>query len=338
MFKNDKKKIAPIFITGVWRSGTTLTSRILNNHPDLSITYDTVHFLRFSYNKYNPIKKRKNVKKLIFDVQKRLLDRYQIKISSSVIFKNIKGDYKYSKIYDSIMKNLLLKNTNKIIWGEKTNLAWTKIPDFFKMYPNGRVIHLIRDPRATLSSWKKFTEASGNKYLDSILNSYNSMKSAIKYKNIYKDKKYLIVRYEDLVVKPKITIKQICNKLEINYDSTMLNTKIFKDIRGNKWKSNSIYKKNLDGISSVAIDRWKKNLKTWEIYLTNNILGDLLDIFKYKKTKVLVNQNLINKTFHEIKKCKFVSDGILQFSLGTEGFERYPSNPLIKSNWSKRSL
>ena len=81
MSSNKNTENAPIFITGVWRSGTTLISRIINNHPNLDITYDTVHFLRFSYNKYNPISDKKNVERLIQDTSKRLYDRYELELS-----------------------------------------------------------------------------------------------------------------------------------------------------------------------------------------------------------------------------------------------------------------
>ena len=60
MLEFDQSDAAPIFITGVWRSGTTLISRIFNNHPELDITYDSVHFMRFSFNHYDQISDEKS--------------------------------------------------------------------------------------------------------------------------------------------------------------------------------------------------------------------------------------------------------------------------------------
>ena len=55
MSSTDNYKSSPLFVTGTWRSGTTLISRMLNCHKDMDITHDTVHFLRYSFNKYNPM-------------------------------------------------------------------------------------------------------------------------------------------------------------------------------------------------------------------------------------------------------------------------------------------
>ncbi len=335
MFKNQKKEISPILITGVWRSGTTLISRILNNHPDLEITFDTVHFMRFSFNKYNPIHKRKNVIKLINDTRKRLLDRYDLNISSKDVLKIVNKKYNYQTIYDALMKVFLLKSNQKKTWGEKTNLVWTKIPDFFRMYPKGRVLHIVRDPRAVLFSWKKFTQANGNDYLDSILNSYDSMNKALLYKKVYKNKNYKLITYESLVSNPKLIVKSVCKKFNIEYDPIMLDTKNFTDKYGNKWIANSIHKKKVIGISKSIRNTWKKNLDNWEIFLIETIMKDLFKHFNYKKTKIIANEKMVKKIIYQIQKSKLVFDGIIKFALFNEGFERYPSDPLLKINWQK---
>ena len=47
-------------------------------------------------------------------------------------------------------------------------LCWTKIPDFLSMFPDGKVIHVIRDTRDVLSSFKRVTYEPGLKYLDAV--------------------------------------------------------------------------------------------------------------------------------------------------------------------------
>jgi len=324
----------PLFITGLWRSGTTLISRMMNNHDDISVTYDLVHFLRFSYNKYNPINIESSALQLVKDTADRINDRYQIELSIDNVMTDINGLYDYSVIYNSIMSNLLLKGTEKTIWGEKTNVAWREIPDFMNMYPNGRVINIIRDPRAVLSSWKRFTNAPGNDYLDSILNSYDAMKVAIKYDIDYQDKRYITVIYEELVKNPRKVMHEVCDKLEVRYLDNMLDQLLFKDKYGVSWRSNSIDDSTPEGIYTEAISKWKDALEEWEIVLCENIIDKgLLKSFGYEVGSKKINKHTINKIISEVKTSNLASDGMIRFLLTNESFERYPSDPKNKINW-----
>jgi Sulfotransferase family len=326
--------LSPVLITGAWRSGTTLISRIMNNHPDLDVTYDTVHFLRFSLNKYDPISDRKNVERLIKDTSKRLNERYNLELSVNDTLNALNKTYSYSSAYDSIMKNLFLKKSHKRIWGEKTNLAWTKVPDFMEMFPEGRVIHIIRDPRAVLSSWKKFTHAPGNDYLDSILNCQDSMSKALYYQDVYAEKRYLMITYEDLVLNTEKVIKRVCKSLDISFNENMLDTSLFTNIRGEPWKANSIYNKNMSGISTAVVHKWKDELEDWEMLLNDIVMGELQKKFNYDESETTYREELIGVAIKEIQKSKLASEGLLQFLLSGKGHERYPSDPLVESNWS----
>ena len=43
--------------------------------------------------------------------------------------------------------------------GDKEAIAWSKIPIFLNMFPEGKVIITLRDPRDIVSSFKKITIA-----------------------------------------------------------------------------------------------------------------------------------------------------------------------------------
>ena len=100
----------PVFITGLYRSGTTLLSRSLNANPKIFITYDNVHFMRFCYNKFQPLNS-KNILRLINNISRRLLDRNNIKIDKKTIISELQNykNISYSTIYHNIMKNCFLK-------------------------------------------------------------------------------------------------------------------------------------------------------------------------------------------------------------------------------------
>ena len=339
MSSREESKVSPLFITGTWRSGTTLLSRMFNNHPDIDVSYDTVHFLRFSFNKYNPISNADNAFQLIKNTSDRLKKRYQFDLEVREVLQSLEGqELTYSSIYDAIMRSLYLYKSKKTGWGEKTNLAWTMIPSFFEMYPQGKVLQIIRDPRAVLSSWKKFTNAPDTDYLDSILNSFDSMQKSIDYKEMFSDRRYLSIRYEDLVEDPENTLGTICSKFEIDYNESMLDISTFKDLYGDAWKSNSVHNKNLNSISTSAINKWQGELEDWEVFMCDMVMGGMLKDFNYEPFNVTRNNELINKSVEMSKKSELVMDGLVRFTLSKKGFERYPSDPLVESNWGKRKL
>ena len=305
----------------------------MNNHPDINVTYDLVHFLRFSYNKYNPIDLESSVTRLVKDVSERINERYKIGLSVNNVMRKLKGKYSYHSIYDAIMNELLLKNSDAKIWGEKTNVAWRNIPDFFDMFPDGRVINIVRDPRAVLSSWKQFTHAPGNDYLDSIVNSYDAMKTSLIYDSDYSNKKYYTVIYEDLVRNPHKTVNDLCAKLEFSFTEEMLDQSKFKDMKGNSWKSNSIDKDVPSGIYGNALDKWKESLEEWEISICEKITGSLFDDFGYIKKISNINNDIQERMVSEIMASSLTNEGIIRFMLTGESVERYPSDPTKSVNW-----
>ncbi len=325
--------LSPILITGAWRSGTTLLSRIINSHPDVFITFDTVHFLRFSYGKYDPICEYKNVYCLVSDIASRLKGRYAIELNLDEVMKKMVEPYCYSSIYDAVMSHLFLNEGTKKIWGEKTNLAWRNIPQFYEMYPQGRVIHIVRDPRAVLASWKKYTRAPGYDYLDSIVNCYDSMDKALKYKNEYSEKAYVLITYEDLVMNPFEAIKDMCDVIGLQFTERMLDTSLFTDNFGMAWKPNSIYDKQLSGISTSVIGKWKTELENWEKYLVSETMGTMLSAYGYEASTDKVDDFKLCEMINSIMSSDLACNGLLNYLLTGEGIQRYPTDPTKPENW-----
>ncbi len=318
----------PVFITGLYRSGTTLLSRSLNANPKLFITFDNVHFMRFCYNKFEPLNS-KNILNLINDVSERLLERNNIKIDKKAIISDIQNFKKvnYSIIYNSIMKNCFLKKKTKLIWGEKTNVAWGSIPNFLKMFPDGKCIFLLRDPRDVLCSFKKMTDNPWPNYLDSIFASLGAFQYAEFLKKKISKKNLFILKYENLVNEPEKNLKKICKFIGVNYDKEMINLNSFKDINGEKWISNTSYSNSINKISTSSIGKWKKKILMEELCLLEIVLKKEMNIYGYESSeKKFSTKNLI-------RSFKLISDSNLlieRFKLWIEekrGVDTYPNNP-----------
>ena len=318
--------IKPVFITGIYRSGTTLISRILNNHRDLNITYDSVHFMRFSFDNFNPIDDEVNYRNLIDEVKERIKSRLELNLDTEKVINEIKNCEKidYSQIYHILMFNLLLKDSSAKIWGEKTNICWRKIPDFLDMFPEGKIIMMIRDPRDVLISYKNMTTEPGLRYFDSIFASLDSLQSIKKFQEKYSSNNFCFIKYEDLVNMQEKTIQELCDFLGIEFDSVMLDSSQFKDKVGKTWKANSSFDETIEGISNKTIGRWNNRISNVELYLIEMVLRDQMIDFGYDLAAVPLEKNEWDELF-DILNDDFIKERYRSWLETGYGHQKYPN-------------
>ncbi len=326
------ESIKPIFITGVYRTGTTLISRILNNHSDLSITYDSVHFMRFSFNKYNPVHKPSNFSSLVNEIQTRLEKRWNINLDSKKIINKLEksSHINYAEVYHTIMSNLLLDNTTAKRWGEKTNMCWGKIPDFLKMFPKGKTILVVRDPRDVLISYKNMTTEPGLRYLDAVFALLGSFQSVDKFLHELSKDNFYLLKYEDLIRDAESVIQNLSKFLEIDFTPSMLDSKQFKDKIGNKWEGNSSFDKSIRGISHDAIGRWKSRISKVELYFVEMVLREQMLKLDYDLAASPLNTEEWKKLFN-ILNDDFIKQRYARWLKSGKGHESYPSDPIKKA-------
>ena len=318
----------PIFITGCYRSGTTYISRVLDAHPDLNVTFDSVNYFRFIIKKdIPPIE----YKKIVYSISKRMKTRYNIVLDVKKIIKNIErsNSINHKQIYSSVM-NCLFENS-KNIWGEKSLLEWTNIPLFLSMFPNGHVIHIIRDPRDVVASYKNMTYEKGDRYLDAIFASLGSLNASIYYNNIIPDDRYKILIYEDFILNKIKSCRNLCKYLGIEFFDEMLDHSNHTDIFGKKFDSKT--HTSFPDDKSKPINRWKKKLSNNEIELIESILRLQMDHYGYKLSTDLKN-NSIPWLLNILKNSNLINDRFINYLVSGEGVESYPSDSTDPKNWA----
>ncbi len=322
-----------IFITGIYRSGTTLISRILNNHSRLWVTYDSVHFMRFSYEKYSPLTKNKNVEKLVNEVAERLKRRWKMTLDIPVTLERIfsKKILSYGLIYDEIMKTFMVAHKPKATgWGEKTNVCWGSIPKFLKMFPSGKVIHIIRDPRDVMCSYRNMTYEPGYRYLDTAFCALSAFQSVDLHQQMFSPTQFYLLRYESLLNQPKEEMKKICYFLEIDFENQMLSADLFMDKSGHQWTGDSSFESSLKTISTNPIGRWKQHAKPFDLYILEMLNLNYLIKYHYPKSQVSVNSAEVKKILDIILQDSLLRSRYETWLKTGQGTEAYPSDPLMK--------
>ena len=330
-------KLKKLFVSCTMRSGNSLLVNLLSSNKNYLLLNERSHFFRFIYNFYNPLSKKK-IDQILFDLNLRLKYRHDFEIDRKQIKNSIKNNLSYKKIYLELMK-YFSKLGYKKYWGESSPMNWRNIPNFLNMFRDGCAIHLIRDPRAMFSSWKKLSSIPNYAYLNCIFNWLDSANHIQKYKQSYSSSKYMILKYEELTNDPEKYTKKICKFINLSYSKTMLNKKNWTN---NNHKLVSIPRSahdgnNILGFSKKRIDNWKKELESWEILLIEHVLYDQMKNLGYKPLYSRKKTQKLNKSIlDKINKNKLIKENYNKFILNSSGSPFYPMDPRDYNSWGAR--
>lgn len=330
----NNKANSPVFITGVYRSGTTILTGILGVHEELDISHPSVQYFRYILKKgIAP----DDYKEIINSVSERVDLRYGIKLNIERIISDInketsKEGISHKIIYDSIMRSLYL-NTGKR-WGEKSLLEWTNIPTFLDMFPSGKTIHIIRDPRDVLASYKNMTYETGDKYLDAVFNCLDSMQHAQKYTSSLSEEQYCLVYFEDLINNRTREVERICAFLEIGFDKSLYKEHEIKEGVGEgsvqlTTASHSSFPEDIGN----SFKRWDTKLTQNEIFFTESILSAVMREFGYELSQSY-EANHLAWLQQIMSDNELINERFINFLRTGKGVEEFPSDPTDPKNWS----
>ena len=230
-------------------------------------------------------------------------------LESEDITKNF--DKLAGKTYKNILDNLLsvIAETRNCQESKWVGFHETWILDFYPMlaraYPDAKFLIMLRDPRAIVNSmlgihnidktqlvqvtsyirhWRKYV-ALANKYLNDPL-----------FKN-----RLLITTHELLTIDSEVTLKKICDFLQIKFDTKLLDTENFiNPATGDVWTGNSSFEKKTEGMKLERVFRWKKMLDEDIILSIEYMCGNELKYIGYpletshQNNLIKVDEKVIN--------------------------------------------
>ncbi|WP_197046710.1 sulfotransferase family protein [Oceanobacillus salinisoli] len=283
--KNSNSKIScdPFFIIGSGRSGNTLLRAILTSHSDISIppeSYVLGSMVR-KYQSLNFLNWEELVKVIIGELEAH--PQFSTwEISLDPIYKRLLSLDSNKRTLANIIDLIYCfyseqKFPGFKIWGDKTPLNTLNLKWIDKVFSKAKYIHIIRDGRDVVCSYKKanlynIEEAScrWNKSIE-LSRSFGKSKSP---------DRYMEVRYEDLVRNPENEIKSICEFLQIEYNVNMLNfQRNFNKLGDTKLPHHGNLKNK---INVTSIGKWKGQLNEEERVNIENMLHKNLKLLGYK--------------------------------------------------------
>lgn len=270
-------------------------------------------------------------KKLLF-LKKKIQNRMKDYVPHLIKDLNLISGKTYKEIFDNAIKlvdkNHYKKNIQWIGWMD----SWIEefFPIILKEYKNSKFILIIRDPRASVASYKNYFKKINKSNLAPLTLSYlRCWRKQVAFSEYFKSKKHIkkrvmIVKYEEIVSNPKIITKKMCNFLKINYSKNMIDTSKFMGLGKNtkKWKPNSNFKSAQKGIYKTSLNKWKDFL--------NNDLRDFIEFVVGPELRYLGYQK---------KQNKFNYENILKFHLNdykyNKGWRTTKNNPKTDINFER---
>jgi len=234
------------------------------------------------------------------------------------------------------MRNLYNDYDTPII-GEMEGSVWRNIPDFFKMFPDGKALLLIRDLRDIVVSFKKLTIAPGDDYLVALFNVIDAMDHWLKYEKLYPDRFYGI-RYEKIKLDPEPEVKNICKFLGIDYEPEMLVEDNWTDLTNggwNKWENRKVSSFYKEGDSTNPVGRWRRLISKEDLSLCEWIGRKQMNDFNLVREGDPFSKDIFQKAMNKIMNSDLLIDCFKIWIETGSGVTRFPLDPLKPSNWNQ---
>lgn len=310
-----------IFITGMFRSGTTLIGRMINAHNEISIASDGV-FPFFKSLRTSISKKTGVLMKNEFDVPLHdyYFDRLQGNLYQSIqqsdlnvnitanelhelkehikfwctdndqyapklrpFVDELKGGT-FSEIFTGILEIIekaYASGGTKVI-GPKEVWVGEFIPALSRSFQNMKFIYIIRDPRAVFASKKNRTEKYPWLFLARQWRKLATLGCIYSNRGSAFQDKILLLFFEDVITRPEETTRRICDFLKVEWNSDMVCPEKYIDGRGNPWAQNTAYGINgKNAFDTGTLGRWESVLSDTEIRLIEYLCRPEMEVLGY---------------------------------------------------------
>ncbi len=290
-----------VFVTGMFRSGTTLLARLLNAHSRIAFASDPFARLFKAFRNtvaaqtlpagewkaaaplddyyFYPQKQA-----LMQQIQATSLDlplpagqlpelRAEIAVASRPFSPEIEQylDELQGKTFAELMQSGLsiikraYGNADTTLVGLKEVWCCEFTNHLLSTNKGARAIHIVRDPRAVCASKNVKPDKYPWLFLARQwrkLASFTWMDS--RPESAHRDRT-LMIRFEDLVENPQAEIQRICSFLDLDFQESLTDPSGFKDGGGKPWFQNSSHFNNKQQFNTASIHKWKKVLREDEI-------------------------------------------------------------------------
>lgn len=286
-----------IFIGGCSRSGTTLLGAMIGAHPDVICSPESQFksdLLRTIWPNSDDLDKQA--------VLTHLTKHWRYKLWNLPQSATALAQMTPHNSYASILNTLTLayaQNLGKTAvthWIDHTPENISYAHTYLKIFPNAKFIHIVRDGRAVAASIMPL-DWGPNSIIKAARWWMRMTSFGLAAEASLPSDQMMQVKYEDLVLNPEETMRQVSQFLAIEYDEDMLNATGFTP------PTYTTRQHQLVGLrpNPEMANRWRNRLKPREIEIFENLSRDFLQYLNYE---MLYGLNAKGPSFAEIQRGK----------------------------------
>jgi hypothetical protein len=263
----------PRFIVGNDRSGTTMLRLILDRGPDLAIPPESMFLTDFAdvFERGGPAPdEAQQLMQAVWTHPKVAL--WELPGPAPVVPARLTAPDAYRFIAEAPFRAYAAKH-GKPHWADKTPHYVHHVDHLLRVWPDARVVVLLRDGRDVALSLRGMPFGPNNAWAAAQWWA-RGIRAGERARREH-PRAVLSVRYEDVARRPREEVPRICAFLEVEYRDDMLaleqadRAKIVAD-------QASWFPTIFDGINTTAVDRWRREMSPRDQRIFAALAGDEL--------------------------------------------------------------
>jgi hypothetical protein len=188
---------APIFIGGLFKSGTTLLRAMIGQHSAIAAGLETQWFnLNWEGERGEAFAEHIERLRNFFQLDKTVVEQLLLKTKSAEHF------------VDLFLSNHAASN-GKRRWADKTPGNILHLGRIYRAWPDAKVIHVIRDPRDVFASLKQAGKWDTVEIFSDLWCEYLGAAEDFKKRSAPGEDRFMELRYESLVEGPVATMRRV---------------------------------------------------------------------------------------------------------------------------------
>ena len=270
----------PFFIVGCGRSGTTLLQTLLDAHPRISIPPESHIFIRFwpFLDMYGDLTERKNLRRFVNDlVGDARIRQWGLRISPEAFCESL-HDRSVRGVVSQLF-TLFAQSEGKVRWGDKTPAHMSSLRQIKAVFPEAKIVCLIRDGRDVAASLLRAQFAANR--IDGAARTWR------KYIFEFEEAKRWLppqdvceLRYEALVRDPQAAMDRLCAFL--GEQPTTVSREVPKTARRQQYIQRAAHFSTLRGpISEQHVGKFSSQLSRREVEIFETVARDALVLLGY---------------------------------------------------------